>query len=274
MTATVLDAPPVAQAQPAAALRFTGAALRVRDLDLLTRFYAEEMGFALLAHDRQEAVLGAGATPLLRLLADPAATPAGAGEAGLFHLAWLLPSRADLARWALRACANGLNYSASDHVVSEALYLADPEGNGIEVYADRPAAEWRWQDGQVAMATRRLDLRLLRQLAEGECAGIPDRTVLGHVHLKVGAIAPAEAFWTGALGLAVTARYGAQAVFMAGMHAGGGRYHHHVAANVWESAGAGPRPAGRAGLDHVMAAGGGLATGAHADPWGNRVVVG
>lgn len=271
MPLATLDPPAAAATQ--APLSLTGAVLRVRDLDLLTRFYAEEMGFALLAHDAAEAVLGAGEVPLLRLLADPAATRPAAGEAGLFHLAWRLPGRVDLARWALRACANGLNYAASDHAVSEALYLNDPEGNGIEVYADRAPDSWRWQDGRVAMVTQKLDIRLLRQVAQGECAGMVPGTVLGHVHLKVGAIAPAEAFWTAALGMAVTAHYGAQAVFMAGLHAPGLRYHHHVAANVWESSGAGPRPAGRTGLEEFNVMGGGLAAGAHVDPWGNRAVV-
>lgn len=268
MTAATLERPAAV-----APLALDGATLVVRDLELLTRFYAQELGFALLDHNSAGASLGAGGTPLLHLRADPHARLAGPREAGLFHLAWLLPSRADLARWALRACANGIAVGASDHIVSEALYLSDPEGNGIEIYADRDPAAWDFSAGTVKMATRRLDLRDLRAAAEGECAGIPQGTVLGHVHLKVGAIAPAEAFWTEALSMRVTARYGAQAVFMAGMHRSGTRYHHHVAANSWDSAGAGPRQAGSTGLDHFVVKAAHLTPGERIDPWGNRAVV-
>jgi catechol 2,3-dioxygenase len=269
MTATTLDRPDAAIAP----LGFDTATLVVRDLDLLTRFYAEELGFTLLRHDSAGATLGAGERPLLHLRRDPHARVPGPSEAGLFHLAWLLPSRLDLARWALRACANGVPISGSDHIVSEALYLSDPEGNGIEIYADRDPSAWDFSGGAVKMATRRLDLRALAATAEGECAPIPPNTVLGHVHLKVGAIAPAETFWTEALGMQVTARYGAQAVFMAGGRASGGRYHHHVAANTWDSAGAGPRAPGSTGLDHFVVQAPHLPAGERVDPWGNRAIV-
>jgi catechol 2,3-dioxygenase len=269
MTATTLDRPEAAIAP----LELDHATLVVRDLDLLTRYYAEELGFTLLRHDSAGATLGAGDHALLHLRHDLHARVAGPSEAGLFHLAWLLPSRLDLARWALRACANGVALSGSDHIVSEALYLSDPEGNGIEIYADRDSSAWDFSSGVVKMATRRLDLRALAATAEGECAPLPAGTVLGHVHLKVGAIAPAEEFWTDALGMQVTARYGGQAVFMAGGHASGGRYHHHVAANIWDSAGAGPRAPNSTGLDHFVARASHLPAGERIDPWGNRVVV-
>lgn len=269
MTATTLDRP----ATVIRPLAFGSATLRVRDLDLVTRYYEEELGFALLAKDRQGATLGVADRTLLHLLADPGARLPAAHEAGLFHLAWLLPSRQDLARWAQRARAMGLGMGASDHVVSEALYLTDPEGNGVEVYADRPPPAWDFSAGTVRMATRRLDLGALAASAGGECAPVPPGTVLGHVHLKVGAIAPAEAFWSEALGLDVTARYGAEAVFLAGLHASGRRYHHHIAANTWHSAGAGPRLPGTAGLDHFVVEAPHLPAGERSDPWGNRAVV-
>lgn len=264
---------PAAAAAAAAPLALGPATLVVRDLSAMTRFYAEELGFSLLRHDAAEAVLGAGDATLLHLRGDPHARAPGRGEAGLFHLAWLVPSRLDLARFGLRACANGIPLSGSDHLVSEALYLSDPEGNGIEVYADRAPAAWDWTEAGVKMATKRLDLRALAASADGECAGIPVGTILGHVHLKVGAIEPAAAFWLPALGLASTAAYGDQALFMAGMHASGGRYHHHLAVNTWDSLGARARPAGTAGLDHFVVHGGGLPPGEHTDPWGNRAIV-
>jgi catechol 2,3-dioxygenase len=270
MTAATLDRPAAAALTP---LSFDTATLRVQDLDLVTRYYADELGFALLSKDQAGATLGTPDRPLLHLCADPSARIAAPHQAGLFHLAWLLPSRLALARWALRATANGLPMAASDHIVSEALYLNDPEGNGIEIYADRAPESWDFSTGTVKMATRRLDLRALAASAEGECSPIPAGTVLGHVHLKVGEIAPAETFWTQALAMQVTARYGAQAVFMAGMHPSGGRYHHHIAANIWDSAGAGPRPAGEAGLDHFVVKAAHLPAGERVDPWGNRAVV-
>jgi catechol 2,3-dioxygenase len=270
MTATTLDRP---QESAVAPLSFDTATLVVRDLDRMTRYYADELAFSLLRHDAASATLGAGNRALLHLRRDPHAQLANPAEAGLFHLAWLLPSRLELARWALRACANGVALSGSDHIVSEALYLSDPEGNGIEVYADRDPSMWDFSAGHVKMATRRLDLRALAASAEGECAPVPEGTVLGHVHLKVGAIAPAETFWTEALGMGVTARYGAQAVFMAAGHTAGGRYHHHVAANNWDSAGSGPREPGRTGLDHFVVRAPHLAAGERVDPWGNRAVV-
>jgi catechol 2,3-dioxygenase len=270
MTATTLERQAAAAHTP---LAFHSATLVVRDLDLVTRFYAEELGFELLAHDGAGATLGAGGAALLHLRADPKARLAGPGEAGLFHLAWLLPTRLDLARWALRAHANGVPMGASDHIVSEALYLTDPEGNGIEIYADRDPASWDFSTGTVKMATRRLDLRALCASAGGECSGMPAGTVLGHVHLKVGAIAPAEEFWTRALSIQVTARYGAQAVFMAGTHPSGTRYHHHIAANIWDSAGAGARKPDSTGLDHFVVKAAHLPPGERIDPWGNRAMV-
>jgi catechol 2,3-dioxygenase len=245
-------------------LSFGPATLVVRDLDAMTRFYAEEFGFNVLARAPGQVTLGAD-TPLLVLRHDPTATPPAPHSAGLFHIAYLLPSRQDLARWALRACANGLRLDgASDHLVSEALYLNDPEGNGIEVYADRPESEWSWGPNGVAMATRRLDLRALYASAAGECAPPPAGTVIGHLHLKVGDAEAAARFWAAALGLEVTARYAPHAVFLAA-----GRYHHHLAVNTWESRGAGPRAPGTTGLESFVVHGApGQAT--LVDPWGNR----
>ncbi len=261
-SATLLD-----HATTTDALRFGPATLVVRDLDAMTRFYADEFGMTVLARDAGQVTLGAD-TPLLVLRHDPNARTPAPGSAGLFHIAYLVPTRQQLARWSLRACANGLRLDgASDHLVSEALYLSDPEGNGIEVYADRARETWQWRDGGVAMATKRLDMRELYASAEGECGPLPTGTVIGHMHLRVGNAEQAAEFWTQALGLGITARYAPHAVFMAA-----GTYHHHIAVNTWHSKGAGARAQGTTGLESFVVHRDGL-HGVRVDPWGNRAVL-
>jgi catechol 2,3-dioxygenase len=241
--------------------------LRVTDAPGVARFWRETIGLEELARDGAETVLGAGSRPLLTLLSDPAARPQAPGEAGLFHLALLLPSRRDLGLWLKHAAEQGaLLEGASDHLVSEAIYLSDPEGNGIEVYADRPPEAWPREDGMIRMATAPLDLRALAEAAPGPApARLAEGTVVGHVHLRVGDVAEAERFWTSAAGLSVSARYPGAAVFLAR-----DGYHHHLAANAWGSRGAGRRADGARGLVAFS-----LASGLEAaveDPWGNRAV--
>ena len=232
-------------------LRVAGVALAVRDLTRVEAFYREILGFGVTDRTADTVRLGAGGTAFLDLLHRPDALPDDPATAGLFHTAFLLPSRADLGRWLahagrLRQALDG----AADHLVSEALYLSDPEGNGVEVYADRPRARWRWRDGpdgrRVEMANQPLDSEGLLAAADGAWAGAPDGTRIGHVHLRVGDVAEAVRFYGDRLGMDVTAiRPGA-----AFLSTGG--YHHHIAVNAWRSAGAGLREAGRAGLAWVM----------------------
>lgn len=250
----------------------TGVTLRVADAPRVARFWREAIGLEELFRDGSETVLGAGGRALLTLRSDPAARAPAPGEAGLFHIALLLPSRRDLGLWLRHAAAAGVRLGgASGHLVSEAIYLADPEGNGIELCADRPREAWpreAWprEGGTIRMATMPLDLRALAEASPGPVPErLPEATVIGHVHLKVGGVAEAERFWTGAAGLSVSARYAGAAVFLA-RHG----YHHHLAANAWQSAGAGRRPEGTRGLV-AMAFAEGLAA-AVEDPWGNRAV--
>ena len=175
----------------------------------------------------------------------PDAKPDDARTAGLYHTAFLMPTRADLARWILHVARNKVPLTgASDHAVSEAFYLDDPEGNGIEVYCDRPAETWEWTGSDLKITTDPLDIEdIVREVPPTAAfPGAPDGLRIGHVHLRVGDVARAETFYRDGLGLDVTRRrHGA--TFMSS-----GRYHHHIAGNVWHSAGAGRRDENRAGL--------------------------
>jgi catechol 2,3-dioxygenase len=182
----------------------------------------------------------------------PDALPDDPAAAGLFHTAFLLPSRADLGRWLAHAGRRGQPLDgAADHLVSEAVYLSDPEGNGVEVYTDRPRALWRWSGGpegrRVEMANRPLDTEgLLREGGGAPWAGAPDGTRVGHVHLRVGDVGEARRFYGGVLGMEVTAAWPGAAFLSTG------GYHHHLATNTWRSAGAGSRDDRQAGLAAVM----------------------
>jgi catechol 2,3-dioxygenase len=218
--------------------------LKARDLSRLTDFYTQAIGLHLLGRDSKTARLGAGGITLLELEAAPEATPDDPRTAGLFHTAFLQPMRGDLARWLVHAARNRVALTgASDHAVSEAIYLDDPEGNGIEVYRDRLPDEWHWNGDRIRMTTERLDLdNLAADAGAAAYTGAPDGLRIGHVHLRVGDIDTAQKFYSGVVGLDVTAGRGG-ALFMSS-----GRYHHHVGSNVWNSAGAGRRDDGRAGL--------------------------
>jgi catechol 2,3-dioxygenase len=229
-----------------AAIEIGHVVLTVHDLDKLSDFYQRVVGLDRLSADGETTLLGAGGRPLLELRRDTAARLSGPREAGLFHTAFLLPDRADLgALLTAYAARNARLEGASDHAVSEAIYLSDPEGNGIEIYADRPRADWPRNTDGIAMTTEPLDIEGLMRSATAPWTGAPAGTVVGHVHLRVGAIPEAEAFYTGALGMALTARY------PGGSFYGAGGYHHHLATNVWNSKGAGARAYPATGLAEV-----------------------
>ncbi|MGF1507225.1 MAG: VOC family protein [Anaerolineae bacterium] len=244
--------------------------LRVRDLAHITDFYTNVMGARAAPLDGNTTALHPEGSddPLFVLHGDPAARPAR-GTTGLFHAAVLLPTRADLATWLHHALTTGWRLQgASDHAVSEAIYLADPAGNGLEVYRDRPRAEWPMRGDQVAMVTDPLDLDDLLAAAAGQWVGWPPGTRIGHVHLRVNDIAQAADFY-GALGFAVMARYGQQAVFL-----GADGYHHHIGANTWGTAGAPPPPPDAAGLMHIEIRMPDAAAQERTDPAGLRVRIG
>lgn len=221
--------------------------LTVSDLDRSLTFYQNRLGLTLLERSAASARLGAGEAALLHLTEVKGARKPPR-TTGLYHFAVLLPSRYELAQ-ALRRLAETETslQGGADHGVSEALYLADPDGTGIELYADRAQDEWpRDEDGQLDMGTDALDVDGLVDLLEVDprpWAGMPAGTRVGHVHLQVSNLARAEVFYTGVLGFKLMQRYGSAAAFLS---AGG--YHHHIGINTWAGAGAPPPPTGSAGL--------------------------
>ena len=231
----------------AAPLRIRTVRLKVRDLDTVSTFYQSVLGLSPIEIGEGRVTLGIGTAPLLHLVGDPALLPLDTRQAGLFHTAFLLPSRSDLARWLTHAMAARVPLQgASDHIVSEALYLADPEGNGIEVYADRPVARWQGPNGKIRMSTDPLDAQDLLQSAAGtEWAGFPEAGSIGHVHLQVGDTEAADRFYRDVLGFEIAERYPGASFY------GSGGYHHQLAGNVWNSRRAGLRPDGIAGLEAV-----------------------
>jgi catechol 2,3-dioxygenase len=242
----VLAAPVLGAVDPQT--RMGAVELTVADLPRSLDYYTDVIGLELLADDDGEASLGAGGRELLHLCALPGARPAD-GYTGLFHFALLVPDRIDLARWLAHAAATRVSLTgASDHFVSEAIYLRDPDGHGIEVYWDRPRALW---EGQVArMGTWPLNVEsLLGELEDPREAGfhgLPGGTTMGHVHLRVADVDETVRFYRDALGFGLMAQLGPQAAFLS---AGG--YHHHLGANTWESRGAPPPPPGSATLAHA-----------------------
>ncbi|MFC5972274.1 VOC family protein [Halomarina salina] len=206
-------------------------ALRVADLGRVASFYESVVGLDRLDTDGDEtsddrATLGAGDTPLLELAARPELPERGRDETGLFHAAFLFPDRGALGDALARVEAEWRLDGASDHRVSEALYLTDPEGNGVELYRDRPGEQWPTADGRVQMDTLPLDLDALRADATGD-DGAPDETTVGHIHLEVSSVPDSRAFYVEELGMNLR-QEGSGAAFVAA-----GDYHHHVGLNSW-----------------------------------------
>lgn len=228
--------------------------LRVGDLELMSGYYEQALALVPLEErviaDQLHRVLGRGAIPLVRLIHTPGLPEVSPREAGLFHTAFLFEDAASLAATVYRAAQDPRSRFAgsSDHLVSEAFYFTDPEGNGIELYVDRPRTQWGYDNGQIRMDTLYLDPNayLKAHLDEGVLAGVAQQAgSVGHVHLQVGNVARAREFYVDGLGFEATATGIPSALF-----ASAGGYHHHVAMNVWNSQGAGPRAA-RLGLADV-----------------------
>ncbi len=220
--------------------RMDAVTLHAGDLAALSAYYRDAVGLVTLAEGDGFAVLGRGRTPVLELRHTPGLPTPARNQAGLFHTAILFEDEASLAAAVLSTARHPLSrfVGSADHLVSEAFYFTDPEGNGIELYVDRPRERWQVVDGRVQMDTLALDPQryLETHLTESAAAGLRDAGAsVGHVHLQVGDIPMAREFYSDALGFAVTMQVPG-ALFVS---AGG--YHHHLAVNVWNSRGAGPR---------------------------------
>lgn len=230
-----------------APIRIGGVTLVVRDLDRATRFYRDVLGLQPISQEGATLHLGVDGCVLISLLHDPDALPNSPRSVGLYHIAFLLPSRNDLGAWVQHATSLGTRFTgASDHFVSEAVYLKDPEGNGIEVYADRPSSAWTRIQEVIQMGTGPLDLGELSRSTTLCWIGMPAGSTVGHVHLQVGDVGSADSFYGTLLGFKINA-----AAPTVSFYSTGG-YHHQIAGNTWQSAGAGTRPAGTTGLGEVQ----------------------
>ena len=215
--------------------------LRVADLDKLTAYYRDTITLDVLASTLDSVILGRAGVPIVHLQHAPELKHAGPGQSGLFHTAILFESQAALAAavYSVATKAPGTFTGSSDHLVSQAFYFNDPEGNGIELYWDRDRTQWSWAHGSVEMDTLYLDPNAFLQEHLTEAAVDNPRiggTTVGHVHLSIGDIATAKEFYVDQLGFEQTLNFGGSALFVS---AGG--YHHHMGLNIWNSRGAGRR---------------------------------
>lgn len=262
--------------------------LLVHSLQIMTEFYRDYVGLEVLSKSDKTVLLGYGQTGIIELVAKAKLLQAPPTAAGLFHNAILFDSRGQLVQSVARTveASPALFQGTGDHLVSEAFYFADPEGNGLELYYDRPREQWQWEDGQIVMDTKYIDpLSYLRKYSQDASGGKARK--IGHVHLRVGDISLARAFYVDMLGFEVTASSWPGALFVSI-----GGYHHHIGLNTWASRGAGKRePAlGFSGATFHLQAEADVAALAQrlesknyafilkngvletADPWGNRLI--
>lgn len=218
--------------------------IKVSNLERSLEYYQTIIGFKILGQTETTAYLTAdGQTSILSLEEVPNAQPLRDGLTGLYHFAILLPTRKDLGNIVQHFVEHNVRIGASDHHVSEALYLNDPDGNGIEIYVDRPENAWTWHGEYVDMVTVRLNFQPILAEADGKWEGMPKGTVMGHIHLSIANLQESEKFYTQALGYDVVSRYGAQALFIST-----GKYHHHIGLNTWHSENGTKAPENNVGL--------------------------
>ncbi|NOS83922.1 MAG: VOC family protein [Ignavibacteria bacterium] len=228
--------------------KIQSAELRVKDLKRSLNFYSHLMGFKIINQTENFAELSAnGEEPyILKLVEDKTAVYRQKSTTGLFHIAIRLPNRKELARVFLRLFNNKVKFQGfSDHIVSEALYLADPDENGVELYADRPIDEWQYDMGQIVMDTLPLNLNVITDELDDRDVwnGIHPDTDLGHIHLNVSDLNKAQKFYSLILGMNVT-----NSAYNGAMFFSAGGYHHHIGTNVWSSRNGSPAPDNTMGL--------------------------
>ncbi|MGK4152805.1 VOC family protein [Kurthia gibsonii] len=218
--------------------------LKVSNLSRSIDFYTEIIGFRVLQQEEGRVTLTADGQHALITLVEVPNAQFVRGATGLYHFALLLPSRKDLGNLIQHFIQKNVQIGAGDHDVSEALYLSDPDCNGIEMYIDRPADTWKWDsNGQVYMTTDPVQFQSVLREADGTWSGLPIDTVMGHIHLSVRNLQESEDFYTSLLDYAVVSRYGGQALFIST-----GGYHHHIGLNTWHSEGAEALPKDAVGI--------------------------
>ncbi|MBS4220960.1 VOC family protein [Bacillus sp. FJAT-49711] len=220
--------------------------LKVQNFERSLAFYQEVIGFRAIEQTERSAKLTAdGKTVLLTIQQPDNVVPKQGRTTGLYHFALLLPRRTDLAKIVQHFMEIGLRFGSSDHLVSEALYLSDPDGNGIEIYTDRDPSKWDWENGEVEMTVDLLNfVDLLSGGKQQSWKGLPVATVMGHIHLHVSELKKTEEFYIKGLGFEVVNRYGTQALFISD-----GKYHHHIGLNTWNGVGAPSPSLGSVGLE-------------------------
>lgn len=212
--------------------------IKVVNLERAIKFYRDILGFDILEQTTSTAKLTTdGKTSILSLEQPENVIPKQGRTTGLYHFAILLPEKSDLANIVIHLVENGIRFGSSDHLVSEAIYLHDPDGNEIEIYIDREPSEWTWNGEEVAMTVDPLNFEnLLTYVTSSKWNGMPEKTIMGHIHLHVAELEKTEEFYVKGLGFDVVNRFGGQALFLST-----GKYHHHIGVNVWNGVGA-PRP--------------------------------
>lgn len=221
--------------------------LNIKDLNRSIDFYTKMIGLTVKSQDDNRAELTADGENVLVILNQVDKERTHRRASGLYHFALLLPSRDDLALVTMHLAANRVPLGSADHHVSEALYLNDPDDNGIEIYVDRDPEQWIWNDGEVHMVTEALNAEdLLKDRPDpSDFKGLPKDTIMGHIHLHVNDLQKNGEFYTEGLGMEIILNFGGQALFMATE-----KYHHHIAANVWNGLGAPTPEKGSVGLDY------------------------
>ena len=231
----------------------SGIKLKVSLLERSLKFYSEQIGFQVFEKNNNYALLSASGKPPYQIFLQvlPGGESASRRTAGLYHIAIKVPNRKELAAVLTKLSQTEIKFHGfSDHLVSEAIYLADPDGNGVEIYSDKPKEQWKWEKGQVKMETLPLDLDSLINEVKGISSnnkGIHPDSILGHIHLRVSDLTKAENFYSKILGFDVTTREYPGVLFMSA-----GSYHHHIGANIWSGQNIPPAPENSLGLEHFV----------------------
>ncbi|SFF57727.1 catechol 2,3-dioxygenase [Halobacillus alkaliphilus] len=219
--------------------------LKVQELTKSIQFYTDVIGLQVIEQSEYKAVLSADGTRALLTIEQPSfIQPKAKATTGLYHFALLLPDRLSLAKVFKHLADRGIRLGAADHLVSEALYLNDPDGNGIEIYRDRPSKTWTWHNGKVTMTVDPLDSKgLHKELSGQDWQGLPTETIMGHIHLHVHDLDQARHFYCDGLGFEITSDQLNQALFLSS-----NGYHHHIGLNTWQGTNAPPASEENAGL--------------------------